>query len=75
MCRKIASRIGRSFGAPLSKIVAVHVDGDDAVAAIEEATSVADAADRGDADAAQVVAALEDHELLWYGAQEIVDLV
>lgn len=64
-----------SVEVPLADVVAVHVDGDDAVAAIDAATTAADAADLGDQGAAEIVAAAEEHELLWYGVQEISDLV
>jgi len=60
---------------PLADIVAVHVDGDAAVAAIEAASAATDAAEIGETGAVELAAAAEDHELLWYGAQEIRDLV
>lgn len=59
----------------LADIVAVHVDGDDAVPAVTAAAGAADAAALGDAGASELVEAVDDHELLWYGAQEIADLV
>ena len=60
---------------PIADVVAVHVDVADAVAAVTEAASAYDAADRGDPDAARAVRSLEDRELLWYGTQEIDDLL
>ncbi len=45
------------------------------MAAIAAATLAADAADLGDVGAAEIVAAAEDHELLWYGTQELEDLL
>lgn len=64
-----------SVDVPLAQVVAVHVDGPEAMAAIVAATLAADAADLGDVGAAEVVAAAEDHELLWYATQEIPYLV
>ena len=60
---------------PIADVVALHVDGTDAVASIEAAAHAYDAADRGDPEAAQLVRSLEDRELLWYGTQEINDLL
>ena len=59
----------------IADVVALYVDGEDAVEAISEATHAFDAADRGDAEADRVVRSLEDLELLWYGTQEIGDLL
>lgn len=60
-----------SVDVALAQVVAVHIDGPEAMAAIAAATLAADAADLGDVGAAEIVAAAEDHELLWYGTQEI----
>jgi hypothetical protein len=60
---------------PIADVVALHVDSDDAVDAITEATIAFDAADRGDQDAAALLRGIEELELLWYGTQEIDDLV
>lgn len=60
---------------PLERVVAVHVDGDDAVETVAAAAAALDAADLGDVGAAELVAAAADHELLWYGTQEIPHLL
>jgi hypothetical protein len=52
---------------PMSRLAAVHVDHDDAVAAVTAA-----AADLDDEFAAEEAA---DHELLWYATQELDQLV
>lgn len=59
----------------IADVVALYVDGDDARDAISAAAQAFDAADRGDPEAARVVRSLEDLELLWYGTQEIDDLI
>ncbi|MEV6654590.1 hypothetical protein [Streptomyces sp. NPDC051219] len=66
-------RIGSAVS--LSKAAAVHVDADDAEAAVAAAAAVLGAADMGDDDAQFTVDGAEDHELLWYGVQEIPNLV
>ena len=60
---------------PLSKAAAVHVDADDADADVSAAAAALGAADHGDDDAQFTVDGAEDHELLWYGIQEISHLV
>lgn len=70
---RTAVRVGVEV--PLTQVVAVHVDGEDAVEAVAAAAAATDAADLGDIDAAKIVAAAEDHELLWYGTQEIPHLL
>ncbi|MFH8619002.1 DUF6912 family protein [Streptomyces sp. NPDC017979] len=60
---------------PLSLAAAVHVDADDAVADVSAAAGALGAADQGDDDAQFTVDGAEDHELLWYGVQEIPNLV
>jgi hypothetical protein len=59
----------------IADVVALHVDGEDAIDEITAAAHVFDTADRGDPDAAMIVRSLEDLELLWYGTQEIDDLL
>jgi len=59
---------------PLSQIVSAHVDDADAEGDVRAAVSALDAAERGDPDARFAVDAVEDHELLWYAAQEIPSL-
>ncbi|GGZ51660.1 hypothetical protein GCM10010387_52320 [Streptomyces inusitatus] len=60
---------------PLAKAAAVHVDADGAVGEVTAAARALEAADRGDDDARSTVDGAEDHELLWYGVQEIPNLV
>lgn len=60
---------------PLSKAAAVHVDADDAIGDVAAAADALGAADQGDDDAQFTVDGAEDHELLWYGVQEIQNLV
>lgn len=60
---------------PLAKAAAVHVDADDAEAEVSAAADALGAADQGDDDAQFVVDGAEDHELLWYGVQEIPALL
>lgn len=59
----------------LAKAAAVHVDADDAEKDVSAAASVLGAADLGDDDAQFVVDGAEDHELLWFGVQEIPNLI
>ncbi|WP_328399984.1 hypothetical protein OHS70_22980 [Streptomyces sp. NBC_00390] len=60
---------------PMAKAAAVHVDADDAVADVLAAVDALGAADHGDEDARFTVDGAEDHELLWYGVQEIPNIV
>ncbi|MFJ7065310.1 DUF6912 family protein [Streptomyces sp. NPDC101115] len=60
---------------PLAKAAAVHADADDAEADVSAAADALGAADQGDDDARFVVDGAEDHELLWYGVQEIPSLL
>ncbi|MET8327190.1 hypothetical protein [Streptomyces sp. NPDC005181] len=66
-------RIGSAVA--LVKAAAVHVDADDAEKDVAAAASVLGAADLGDDDAQFVVDGAEDHELLWFGVQEIPNLI
>ncbi|MGW0563565.1 DUF6912 family protein [Streptomyces sp. NPDC003016] len=59
----------------LKKAAAVHVDADDAEADVTAAAAALGAADHGDDDAQFTVDGAEDHELLWYGVQEIPHLI
>ncbi|MET7312717.1 DUF6912 family protein [Streptomyces sp. NPDC005134] len=59
----------------LVKAAAVHADADDAEKDVAAAASVLGAADLGDDDAQFVVDGAEDHELLWFGVQEIPNLI
>jgi hypothetical protein len=53
------------------QIASVHVDLPEAEHAVGKAVRVVDAADLGDTDAEFVLGDAEDHELAWYGAQEL----
>ncbi|MGW7141181.1 DUF6912 family protein [Streptomyces xanthophaeus] len=59
----------------LSVAAAVHVDADDAEADVAAAAAALAAADAGDDDARFTVDGAEDHELLWFGIQEIPGLL
>ncbi|MQY15733.1 hypothetical protein SRB5_59230 [Streptomyces sp. RB5] len=60
---------------PLRLAAAVHVDAADAEADVAAAASALGAADQGDDDARFTVDGAEDHELLWYGVQELPNLI
>ncbi|WP_328317770.1 DUF6912 family protein [Streptomyces sp. NBC_00388] len=60
---------------PLSKAAAVHADADDAEPDVAAAAGALGAADHGDDDAQFTVDGAEDHELLWFGVQEIPHLI
>ncbi|MDH2392946.1 hypothetical protein QCN29_30035 [Streptomyces sp. HNM0663] len=66
-------RVGAAV--PLAKAAAVHIDAEDAVADVSAAAEALGAADQGDDDARFTVDGAEDHELLWYGVQEIPNLI
>ncbi|MGW3624524.1 DUF6912 family protein [Streptomyces sp. NPDC000880] len=66
-------RVGSTV--PLAKAAAVHVDAPDAVGGVSAAADALGAADQGDDDAQFTVDGAEDHELLWYGVQEIPNLI
>ncbi|MEU3372977.1 DUF6912 family protein [Streptomyces sp. NPDC006711] len=59
----------------LARAAAVHVDAEDAVADVTAAADALGAADHGDDDAQFTVDGAEDHELLWFGVQEIPNLI
>ncbi|MFD6918488.1 DUF6912 family protein [Streptomyces virginiae] len=59
----------------LAVAAAVHVDADDATEDVAAAVRALEAADGGDTDAQDTVDATEDHELLWFGVQEIPGLL
>ncbi|MEE1789448.1 hypothetical protein PUR28_01410 [Streptomyces sp. BE308] len=59
----------------LAKAAAVHVDADDAEKDVSAAAAALGAADLGDDDAQFTVDGAEDHELLWFGIQEIPHLI
>ncbi|MEU7137538.1 hypothetical protein [Streptomyces sp. NPDC046261] len=60
---------------PLKKAAAVHIDADDAEEDVAAAAAALGAADQGDDDAQFTVDGAEDHELMWFGVQEIPNLV
>ena len=55
----------------LDRLAAVHLDLVEAEAPVRAAAQVVDAADLGDADAEFTLGDAEDHELAWYGVQEL----
>ncbi|GLF93421.1 DUF6912 family protein [Streptomyces yaizuensis] len=59
----------------LARAAAVHVDADDALDDVTAAADALGAADQGDDDARFTVDGAEDHELLWFGVQEIPNLL
>lgn len=59
----------------LTKAAAVHVDADEAEKDVAAAAAMLGAADLGDDDAQFTVDGAEDHELLWFGIQEIPGLI
>ncbi|AIA03930.1 MULTISPECIES: DUF6912 family protein [Streptomyces] len=60
---------------PLAKAAAVHVDGADATDDVAAAAAALGAADLGDDDAQFTVDGAEDHDLMWFGVQEIPQLL
>lgn len=60
---------------PFSKAAAVHVDAAEAEADITAAAAALGAADQGDDDARFTVDGAEDHDLMWFGVQEIPQLI
>ncbi|WP_405492306.1 DUF6912 family protein [Streptomyces sp. NBC_00096] len=59
----------------LSVAAAVHVDAEDALEDVSAAVGAVAAADQGDQGAQSAVDGAEDHELLWFGIQEIAGLL
>ncbi|WP_433547393.1 DUF6912 family protein [Streptomyces sp. CA-294286] len=60
---------------PLKRAAAVHADADDALKDVKAAAEALGAADQGDDDAQFTVDGAEDHELLWFGMQEVPGLI
>ncbi|RJK95424.1 DUF6912 family protein [Vallicoccus soli] len=60
---------------PWRLLASVHVDDAAAEDDVRAAAGALAAAAAGDEDAALAVDGAEDHELLWYGVQEVPDLV
>lgn len=74
------ARIGRAAvrllgSLDLADVVALHVDGADAEAAVTAATAVVIEADLGSDDAQFVVDEADAHELGWYATQELGPLL
>ncbi|MFJ9853471.1 DUF6912 family protein [Streptomyces sp. NPDC101150] len=59
----------------LTKAAAVHVDAADAEADVAAAAAALGAADQGDDDAQFVVDGAQDHDLMWFGVQEIPHVI
>jgi hypothetical protein len=59
----------------LADVASLHVDEPGAEQAVTAALEALPAADKGDPAAVLVVDAIEDYDLLWYGAQELRDLI
>jgi hypothetical protein len=60
---------------PIAKVVAVHVDSDEAAEEVAAASRAWPAAQEGDEAALRVLDRCLDHELGWFATQEIGDLV
>ncbi|HEX5560022.1 MAG TPA: hypothetical protein VFX52_00160 [Nocardioidaceae bacterium] len=60
---------------PLTDVVSVHVDEDEAVPDVAAAVDALPAADAGDDDAQFTVDSADGHDLLWYDVTEIKDLL
>lgn len=56
---------------PMRTVAAVHLDTEEAQAAVRPAADAVDAADLGDMDAEFLLGDAEDHELAWYAPQEL----
>ena len=56
---------------PMRALAAIHLDVAEAGEAVRRAAEVIDAADLGDEDAELAVGDAEDHDLAWYGVQEL----
>jgi hypothetical protein len=69
------SAVRVAIAVPLSSVVSVHVDDDDARGAVADAIRALPKADAGDDDAKFALDEAESHELLWYDVSEIADLV
>lgn len=73
-----ASSVGKvriASAVPLARAAAVHVDAEEALRDVSAAADALGAADLGDDDAQFTVDGAEDHELLWFGVQEIPGLI
>ncbi|MFJ6796416.1 DUF6912 family protein [Streptomyces sp. NPDC091268] len=68
-------RVSLAAAPRLTEAAAVHVDADEAEDDVRAAADALAAADAGDGDARFTVDGAEDHELLWFGVQEIPGLL
>ncbi|RAY14303.1 hypothetical protein DPM19_15120 [Actinomadura craniellae] len=68
------ARVGVAEPVPAGKIVAGHVDDEDAADDVRAAAEALPAADAGDDDARFTVDGAEGHELMWYATQELPHL-
>ncbi|AWZ07756.1 MULTISPECIES: hypothetical protein [unclassified Streptomyces] len=68
-------RVALAGAVRLAVAAAVHVDAQDAVEDVTAAALAVPAADLGDEAAGSAVDGAEDHELLWFGVQEIPGLL
>ncbi|MFI1801521.1 DUF6912 family protein [Streptomyces sp. NPDC020379] len=68
-------RVRLASAVPLAKAAAVHLDSGDAEADVAAAAAALGAADQGDDDAQFTVDGAEDHDLMWFGVQEIAGLI
>ena len=58
----------------MDRVIAAYVDNAAAEPAVAAAIEVIDEADLGDEDAELTVGDAQDHDLAWYGAQELAFL-
>jgi hypothetical protein len=70
-----SSTVRLSEPVSLKEITSVHVDGPEAADDVAAAVGVIDEAQAGDPDAQFTVDGAEDHELAWYAASELDDLI
>ncbi|MEU8464840.1 hypothetical protein [Streptomyces sp. NPDC029003] len=68
-------RVALAAAVRLAVAAAVHVDADDAEQDVAAAAAALEAADAGDDGARSAVDGADDHELLWFGVQEIPGLL
>ncbi|MEU8778876.1 hypothetical protein [Streptomyces sp. NPDC048606] len=68
-------RVALAAPARLTVAASVHVDADDARADVAAAAGAVTASDAGDDDARSTVDDADEHELLWFGVQEIPGLL
>ena len=59
----------------LTQVESILVDGDDAISDVTIAAGVLSKSEAGDSDAEFLVSQAEGHELLWYAASEISELL